>query len=261
MCEKGYTLVESLSFVAIVSVLGVVLAGTGWKVYESASLTVSANNIRQMAAGGMDYLADHNYVYWPYRNTDVNGNVTWWYGFESAESKNKTPEGQRDFDPTLGPLANYVPKGIRPDPSLALLGKAFKPKYRNGYIGIGYNVELGGGFLEGYKSQNPAIAEKNKLRNYWSLPNPSQIVVFATAAQVNTFQSPASAKNPMIEEFYSIDRQYASVHFRHNGKAMVSFADGSIGFLPMDESTRDTRMPKANIGRFAPQYSTKYLLP
>jgi len=43
---------------------------------------------------------------------------------------------------------------------------------------------------------------------------------------------------------------------RHNGKAMVSFASGNAGFLEMEESTRDKRMPKANVGRFAPAGST-----
>jgi prepilin-type processing-associated H-X9-DG protein len=52
-----------------------------------------------------------------------------------------------------------------------------------------------------------------------------------------------------------------SVHFRHGGSAMVGFADGSAGFLPMEKSTLDSRAPQAAIGRFAPKGSTKYLLP
>jgi hypothetical protein len=40
---------------------------------------------------------------------------------------------------------------------------------------------------------------------------------------------------------------------------MVSYASGSVGFLPMDESTRDSRMPEAGVGRFAPVGSFKYL--
>lgn len=83
--------------------------------------------------------------------------------------------------------------------------------------------------------------------------------MFATSAQVNTFQAPASAKNPMIEEFYGLDDKEVTVHFRHNGKAMVAFADGSCGFLPMDPSTLDQRDPKALIGRFAPPGSKTYL--
>ena len=101
--------------------------------------------------------------------------------------------------------------------------------------------------------------------NYWQLSDPSKVVVFCTSAQVNDFQSPASRSHPMLEEFYALDSgvgaqsRYPNVHFRHNGKAMVSFASGNAGFLEMDKSTRDPRMPEANVGRLAPAGSTDWL--
>lgn len=249
MRDDGFTLVELLAVVVIVAVLGTVAVGAGWKVYETSSLAVSANNLRQLAAGGAGYLADNGYVFWPYRKNDpANGvGVTWWFGFEPAASQLR-PEGEREFSPELGPLGGYVPKGLRPDPSFALGAKAFKPKYRNGYIGTGYNVLLGGGFVG-----------SGTCQNFWKLSDPSRVIVFFTSGQVNTFQSPASAANPMLEEFYGIDAREVTAHFRHNGKAMVSFASGNAGFLPMDESTRDKRMPKANVGRFAPVGDATYL--
>lgn len=249
MQEDGFTLIELLSVIAIVLVLSVVSAGAGWKIYESTSLAVSANNIRQLAVGGVNYLADNNNVYWPYRANDpANGvGVTWWFGFETLASYNR-PEGQREFDANKGPLGGYVPKGFKPDPSFALGGNTFKPKFKNGYIGTGYNVLLGGGFLG-------AATRAQHLQ----LSEPSKVVVFFTSAQLNTFQSPASAKKPMLEEFYGVDEKEVTVHFRHNGKAMVSFASGNAGFLEMDETTRDRRMPKANVGRFAPKGSTAFL--
>jgi len=245
----GFSLVELMVSMAIVTILGVIVFVAAKQAYASSSLAVSANNIRQLAAGGMAYLGDNNYTFWPYRTNDAaNGaGATWWFGFESSTSMS-SPEGQRNFDPTKGPLANYVPKGFRPDPSFALGGRAFKPKYRNGYIGVGYNTLLGGGFMG-----------SGALKRQTALADPSQVVVFFTAAQVNTFQRPASAQNPMFEEFYGIDEREVTAHFRHGGKAMVSFASGNAGFLPMDESTRDMRSPQANIGRFAPRGSRKFL--
>jgi prepilin-type N-terminal cleavage/methylation domain-containing protein len=245
----GFSLVELMVSVVIICVLGAIVFVVAKQAHASSSLAVSASNIRQLAAGGIAYLGDNNYTFWPYRTNDAaNGaGATWWFGFESSTSMS-SPEGQRNFDPTKGPLANYVPKGFRPDPSFALGGRAFKPKYRNGYIGVGYNTLLGGGFMG-----------SGALKRQTAVANPSQIVVFFTAAQVNTFQRPASARNPMIEEFYGIDETEVTAHFRHRGMAMVSFASGNAGFLPMDESTRDRRSPEANIGRFAPHGSKKFL--
>lgn len=231
------------------------------KVIRQSSLATSANNIRQLAAGAAAYLGDNNYTFWRYRRIVNTATVMaetgmsergdlWWFGFERAASTS-APEGNRQFDSEKSPLAGYVPAGFRPDPSLAFAGKALKPKYKFGYIGVGYNVHLGGGWMNG-----------NPLR-FFELSNPERTVVFATSAQVNTFQSPASRENPMIEDFYGFDNgatgNQPSVHFRHHGKAMVVFATGNAGFLEMDESTRDPRAPEANVGRFAPAGSLKYL--
>lgn len=245
---SAFSLVELLVAGSIIALLAVMLTGAGWSVYKTSSLAISANNIRQLAAGGAAYLADNNYTFWSYRATDSNqpGAVVWWFGLEPVLK----PEGQRILRPEGGPLGNYVPAGLRPDPSFRLTGKPFKPKFQSGYIGIGYNAQLGSG-----------MDSKGTNRSYWDLPKPGQIVVFATSAQVNTFQAPATPKKPMIEEFYGIDTNEITVHFRHGGSAMVGFADGSCGFLPMDKSTLDTRAPQAAIGRFAPRGSTKYLLP
>jgi len=250
MRRRAFSLIELLITIAIVAVLGVCLSAAARQALFSSSLASSAGNIRQLAAGSAAYLAENNYTFWSYRSTDSDRpGVVWWFGYEPKSSLAKA-EGERFVDPAAGPLGEYVPGGFRPDPSFRNGGNAFKPKYRFGYIGTGYNVLLGGGWL--------GIAERKK---YWDLPSPGEIVVFATSAQVNNFQKPASAKNPMLEEFYGLDGSEVTVHFRHHGNAMVAFASGSAGFLPIDPSTLDTRAPKANVGRFAPKGSTKYLLP
>jgi prepilin-type N-terminal cleavage/methylation domain-containing protein len=259
--RSAFTLIETIVAVAITAILVTMIAGAAGKALASSSLAVSANNIRQLAAGASAYLGDNNYTFWRYRqnaNTPATVHelgvpergVRWWYGFETLASLS-APEGRRQFDPALGPLAGYVPAAFRPDPSLSLAGKALKPKYQIGYVGIGYNVHLGGGWMG-----------SAPLR-YFDLENPGKTVVFATSAQVNTFQAPASTKNPMVEDFYGFDDgatgNQPSVHFRHNGRAMVVFASGNAGFLEMDPTTLDRRAPKANVGRFAPVGSRDFL--
>lgn len=252
MRSRGFTVIELLASTGIVLVLGTILAGAGWQAYKSSSLAVSANTVRQLAAGASAYLNDHNHTYWKYRDIVPGVGVRWWFGLETFSSMS-AGEGKREFDPQAGPLGAYVPAALRPDPSFGFTGKAFKPKYKFGYLGVGYNVLL---------------ADANRTRawngtgsplRFWSLEKPAETVVFATSGQVNTFQAPASPRNPMIEEFYGVDDREVTVHFRHHGMAMVGFANGNAGFLPMEPSTRDTRAPQADVGRFAPVGSSKCL--
>lgn len=242
---------ELLVSIAIIVVLCAVAVPAVWGAVRSSSLAVSANNIRQLAAGGAAYLGDNNYRFWPYLTRSAEGDDVYWFGVESAQDKGK-PEGERIIDMQAGPLGSYLPHAMVPDPSFGFTGKPFKPKYKFGYIGVAYNVHLAGE-KNGRASWLTVQSGPQPLR-YWDLTNPAETVVFATSAQVYPFSDDA-----VIEEFYGIDQKEVTVHFRHNGKAMVAFANGSAGFLPMDPSTLDTRAPDANVGRFAPKGSTKYL--
>ena len=248
--EPAFTLVELLVVAATIIVLCAVAAPAVWGAYKTSSLAVSANNIRQLAAGGAAYLGDNNYRFWPYRRDGVvqgTKGAVWWFGFEPAKSLGK-PEGQRIIDMDNGPLGPYVPRNIAPDPSFGFAGTPFKPKYKHGYIGIGYNVVLSG--------TNGWTPRGGPPLRYWDLRQPDKTVVFATGAQVNTFQKPASSRKPMIEEFYGFDDdrgKIPSVHFRHNGHAMVAYATGAAGLIKMDEATKDRRAPDAQVGRLPPE--------
>lgn len=233
-------MVELLVAIGLIVILAGVAVPAGFSAIRSSSLAVSASNIRQLAAGGAAYLGENNYRFWPFRQRTEEGDV-WWFGLEPSASQGKS-EGDRDIDMTKGPLANYLPRRMVPDPSMGFSGKPFKPKFKFGYIGCGYNVLLANGWITGTSPK-----AKQPLR-YWDIKQPGQVVVFATSAQINTFQSPASPDNPMIEEFYGIDDREKTVHFRHGGRAMVAYADGSAGFIPMSEGTVDNRAPGAKIG-------------
>ncbi len=229
----------------IVAALGLVITKAGRAVYARSSLAVSAANVRVLSVGATQYLAENNQRFWSFLENTPEGS-RWWWGLEPNASRGRA-EGDRIYDPSLGPLGGFIPAGTRPDPSFALTGSAFKPKFRSGYIGIGYNVLLGGGWIGSEKK----TAQRKTL---WQLSDPSKVVVFATSAQVYPFSS-----KPRIEEFYGIDQRETTVHFRHGGMAMVAYASGASGFLPPDESTLDKRAPEAKIGRFAPVGSTQYL--
>jgi len=83
--------------------------------------------------------------------------------------------------------------------------------------------------------------------------HPSEIALFADAAQINDFQSPASPDNPLLEEWYYIDdsSDYPNVHFRHREKANVVFCDGHVGGESPVVGSKDPRLPSQNVGRLS----------
>lgn len=249
--RRAFTLIELLVVIGIFGILSAIAVPAVRQAILTSSLATSASNVRQLAAGAAAYLSANKQMFWPYTKNIDDGyrkGTDWWFGFEPLQSRGK-PEGERWFEPESGPLGGYVPAGIQPDPSFGFTGNAFKPKYRSGHIGVGYNVLLGGGWLG-----------RGELTRVTQLENPSRTVVFATSAQVNTFQSPASSKNPMIEEFYGFDNssRNKTVHFRNRGEAIVAFADSSVGYLTMEPGSQDMRDPDANVGRLPERYVDPY---
>lgn len=243
--KKAFTLIELLVVIAII----VILVGVSLPVLSKAKTTsaraVSVHSLNQLIVGGHLYLGDNANNFWPYKQA-VPGGVQWWFGFETSASL-RMPEGQRTCDYSKGPLGPYViaSGGIKTDPAFLQYRPRLKPKYQDGNYGYGYNT-----LLAADSTGNP--------RNAMQIENFSQMVVFATCAQVNTFQSPASSSNPMIEEFYMINDTQTTVHFRHGRMALAGFLDGSIRPLSMAADmlpgSQDMRMPSADIGRLQPAY-------
>ena len=153
-------------------------------------------------------------------------------------------EGQRVLDKSRGPLGPYIANsaGTVPDFAFTSMGSSFKPKFKNGYFGFGVNAELTGG---------PTGQQTSKLRQVNQLERPGQIALFATCAQINTFQAPASGKNPMLEEFYFFNTTDCAntIHFRHAGNAIIAFADGSQREVSGNRASFNSRLPSACVGR------------
>lgn len=242
--KKAFTLVELLVVIAVLAVLvGILLpALTAAKV--SSAKVISARSLNQLMVGGRLYLNDNGDTFWPYEQAVTTGSTgtMWWFGFETSASL-RMPEGQRTCDYSQGPLGPYVMTsgGIKTDPAFLMYYPRLKPKYKDGNYGYGYNTVL-------------AADSTGNPRNAGQVTYPSQMIVFATCAQVNNFQAPASPTNPMIEEFYEVNDTQITAHFRHGRSALAAFLDGSVRPLSMDTDmvpgSQDMRIPSANIGRF-----------
>ena len=244
--KRAFTLIELLVVIAILATLVGLLMPVLSQAKIASARAISARSLSQLMVGGRLYLNDHDNLFWPYEQA-VPGGDQWWFGFETSASLGM-PEGQRTCDYSKGPLGSYVMAsgGIKTDPAFLQYSPRLKPKYQDGNYGYGYNTVL-------------AFSPSGKPRNALQVLAPSQMIVFATCAQVNTFEAPATPRNPMIEEFYMINDTQATAHFRHGGgQALAAFLDGSVRSLSMDADmlpgSLDPRIPSANIGRFKTSY-------
>jgi len=238
---RAFTLVELMAVMIILGVLLTLLAPAAMAIKRQTTLASSSSALRQLSIAAQTYLGENNGRFFRSRESLTDG-VQWWFGFESASGPKK--EGERLLDKSKGPLGPYIADsaGNVPDFAFTSMGASFKPKFKNGYFGFGVNTELTGG---------PTGQEISKIRQINQLERPGQIALFATCAQINTFQSPASGKNPMLEEFYFFNTTDCAntIHFRHAGNAIVAFADGSQRDVSGNRSSFNSRLPSACVGK------------
>jgi prepilin-type N-terminal cleavage/methylation domain-containing protein len=241
----AFTLIELLVVMAIIAIVAALLIPAYSTAKIASGRAISAHSLEQLITAGRAFLNDQDNTFWPYQKS-VPGGTQWWFGFESSASL-AMREGKRTCDYSKGPLGPYMitSGGVKADPALMQFSPRLKPKYQDGNYGYGYNVVL-------------VADSQGNPRNALQVTLPSQMVVFATCAQVNTFQAPASSRNPMVEEFYMISDTQTTAHFRHGRHALAAFLDGSVRELSMDNDmqpgSQDQRLPSANIGRFKTNY-------
>ena len=236
--SRAFTLLELMTVMVILGILLTLLAPAALAVRRQTTLATSSSGLRQLSIATQAYLAENNGRFFRYRE-NTNGGIQWWFGFESASGP--SAEGQRILDKSKGPLGPYITDsaGTVPEFAFTSMGASFKPKFKNGYFGFGVNTELTGG-----TSGN----DTNRLLRINQVTRPGQTALFATCAQINTFQAPASAKKPMLEEFYLFTTNEITVHFRHAGNALIAFADGSQREVPGDRTSFNSRLPSACVG-------------
>jgi len=231
---KAFTLIELLVVIAIIGVLAALLLPAFSRSKILARRVECAGNVRQLSLAAQMYWDDNNGSCFRWDLGPTNGGRLYWFGWLQDG-----PEGQRAYDATPGALYSYI-RGHNVGICAALNYSLaqFKLKAIGAAYGYGYNR-----FLSSPPGQVPLRVS--------SLHRPAEIALFADAAQVNDFQSPASKANPMLEEWYYIDTttNYPNGHFRHNRKANAAFCDGHLGSEKAVPSSIDLRLPQQLVGR------------
>jgi len=217
--QSAFTFIELLVVIAIIAVLAAILLPTLSKAKLSARRITCVSNLRQLGIASQ--------IYW-----DENGGKRYWFGWLEDGA-----EGEREFDPTQGALWPYLQgRGVELCPSLRYDVPEFKPKAKGAAYGYGYNLRVAGGYGK-------------PDTNIGRVARPADTALFADAAQVNTFQPPASPDNPLLEEFYYVSNAEPTAHFRHQRSANVVFCDGHLDSENPLAGSLDLRLPKAWVGR------------
>ncbi len=253
----GFTLLELLIVIVIIGVLAAMLVPVVFEALKVADATACASNLRQLGIAIKRYLNDNNSLFFPIREpndptTPEDEPRLWYFGYETGTHWGETAEGERVLDKTYAKLYPYTDDyaGIEICPAFKYFG-SYKAKFRGKWWTYGINKELSPDLL-----LNPT----GRCRSLLEIPgcDASRTVVMADAAQVNTFQAPASPSHPLIEEWHYVQppggrfADYPHVHFRHRVRANVLFADWHVEACQPAAGTFDPRLPKARIGHLDP---------
>jgi prepilin-type processing-associated H-X9-DG protein/prepilin-type N-terminal cleavage/methylation domain-containing protein len=238
---KGFTLVELLVVIGIVSVLLLLLLPALARSRAEARAVQCVNNLRQLYLANVMYAQEHDGFYVPAAAdmydfllpgapVDHFGGRLRWHGVRP------TPNGNSDFDFRLGPLFEYLPEGrIRECPEFFEFKRRGEVSnaFESGTGGYGYNMAYIGSQLA-YVS-DPVAAVRRGIRDV-RIANPAQTIMFADAALP---QAGYIIEYGFVEPPYPVSAQYPmgksdngflspSIHFRHYGRANVLWADGHV---------------------------------
>jgi prepilin-type processing-associated H-X9-DG protein len=221
---------------AMIAILAGLFAPALVRAQRSARQVRCASNLRQLGIAGQMYWDDNAGQAFRWRGAATNGGQIYWFGWLQDGA-----EGERQFDPTPGALYPYVRSGgVEVCPAFNYSHPQFKSKAIAAAYGYGYNFNLSA------PADRPPVSLSKVTR-------PSELVFLADAAQVNTFQAPASPEHPMLEEFYYINTTEPTVHFRHQHRANAVFCDGHVSTQRPLPGSLDQRLPKEEVGQLAPE--------
>jgi prepilin-type N-terminal cleavage/methylation domain-containing protein/prepilin-type processing-associated H-X9-DG protein len=232
--KEGFTLVELLVIIAIIAILAALLLPVLGRSQESAKSAKCINNLRQFSLSTQMYWEDNNGQTFAFGGILTNNGEIYWFGWIGSG-----PEEKRPFDPTPGALYPYMGAAVDLCPSFDYDSSQFKLKASVPTCDYGYNLSL-----------SPSLQPPVNMKD---LRQPSALALLADAAQVNTFEAPASDKNPMFEEWYYIndDPVQPNGQFRHDQRAHAVFCDGHTTRETMVPGTLDRRLPDQQIGWLA----------
>lgn len=254
----GFTLIELLVVVAIIGVLAALLLPALSRARSQARNIQCVNNLRQLYLANSMF-ADENYGRYVTAAPDIaeiGGGLKRWHG--------ERPSLEEPFDSQQGPLAEYLAFGVVKECPVFTEFRTqddSRNAFETGTGGYGYNAAYIGGtaYSNAYPRYNEIATPNTKLRS------PANTIMFAETAMPQDgyiieygFVEPPFHPTPEAPHGNE-EWGYAtpSIHFRHQGRANVLWADGHVTSEAITW-TRDTNVYGGNnrkwgVGWFGPR--------
>lgn len=213
--SSAFTLIELLSVIAIIAVLASILSVGLGSARSKADRIFCSSQLRQHALAAEMYRQDNKGLFFPYQESVPSRDsgslmVRYWFG-----AVGRGAEGERSYDRKSSFLNPYLDSSkISICPAFPYGRDFVKLKFSGLSSGYGYNIHLS--------------KDRWNAREVRYIRRPSTTVVFTDAAQINTFQFPATAANPLLEEFYMVAGNQQTVHFRHGETTVSVMVDGHV---------------------------------
>lgn len=228
---RGFTLLELLIVIAIIALLGAILLPALGRARAKARSMECLSNLRQLHLANTMYAAEHDGHFVP-AAPDIHvgfGGRIRWHGVRP------TTDGTTAFDPRLGPLAEYLPDArVKECPEFTELKDLddIDSAFESGTGGYGYNAAYVGGTYYQSPLFPSGTAAKNTTLDV-RVQSPSETIMFADAALPI---EGALIEYGILEPPLFVDPEYPhgregwwqlpSMHFRHNMRCNVVWADG-----------------------------------
>ncbi len=258
----AFTLTEVLVVVFTVGLLAALLMPALAGARSQAQGLVCRARLRQLGLANIAYATENDGFYVP-AASDMwnNAGLHRWHGVRTARNEL--------FDPSKGPLAPYLVDGrVKECPARVGFSQStdWNNSFEKGCGGYGYNMTyLGSRLWEAGADFKQAYARTTAAQE---VASPGLTVMFADTAMANggdslieySFVEPPFTiyAGHVITDFY----MSPSIHFRHQERANVSWADGHVGteaMAPFDGTNAYGASSSAfELGWFEPADNTPF---